>query len=156
MKRPIAATLALALICIPSMVLAAPAQAPAETVGVLLLRLQEESAGPLIQHCAASVPSLKRSLEAEYSQFRKKFRKATAPLRAGIGTNDELSRPAPREVIKQFEGMDAEMLLQIQKLDPHSYCPMLKANLARATLESIRKNMESAFAQYSAVARQNR
>ncbi len=151
-----ARTLVLSLVIIPSLVMTAPAKPPAESVGVLLLRLQEESAAPLVQHCAAQVPSLKRPLEAEYAQFRKRFRKATAPLRAGIGTNDELSRTATPELIMQFKGMDADMLLQIQKRDPRSYCPLLKENLANATADSMRRNMESAFAQYTAVARQGR
>ncbi|MEO6186433.1 MAG: hypothetical protein ABIP83_09055 [Steroidobacteraceae bacterium] len=150
----IARKVLLMLVAIAPVALSAAATPPAETVGALLLRLQEESAAPLVQHCVARVPSLKRSLETEYAQFRKRFRKATAPLRAGIGTNGELSRTASRALVRQFEGMDEEMLLQIQKLDPRSYCPTLQENLANATAESMRRNMESAFAQYTAVARQ--
>jgi len=144
------------MLAISSLALAAPAEAPAETVGILLLRLQEESAAPLIQHCVDRIPDLKRPLNTEYQRFRKKFRQATAPLRARISANDELSRPAPRSLVKEFETMDVEMLAQVQTLDPGSYCPRLRQNLASATVESIRKNMESAYAQYAAVARQRR
>jgi hypothetical protein len=147
---------AVTLVFVPSLALTAPADARAETIGALLLRLQQDSAVPLIQHCVTKIPRLKPSLDAEYLGFRKRFQKATAPLRASIATNDELSRPATRELIKQFEGMDAETLAQIQTLDPQTYCPRLKQNLSSATVETIRKNMESAFAQYTAMARQSR
>lgn len=147
---------ALALVVMVPVSLAAPVAVPAETVGVLLLRLQEDSAAPLIQHCIAKVPSLKRPLETEYLQFKKRFRKATAPLREKISANPELAKQAPRELVRQFEGMDAETLVQIQKLDPQTYCPKLKQNLSSATVESIRRNMESAFAQYTAAARHSR
>lgn len=136
--------------------LPAQAAAPAETVGALLLRLQEESAAPLVQHCAARIPKLKRPLEEEYQRFKTRFRKATAPLREQMKANEVLSRPAPREVIKQFEEMDAQSLAQFKGGDPQSSCNKLKANLANASAESIQKNMQSAFAQYTAAMRQGR
>ena len=144
------------MVVVPTLALTAAAKPPVENIGSLLLRLQEGSAAPLVQHCVARVPALKGPLETEYSRFRKKFQKATAPLRTRIGANAELSKPAPRELVQQFEAMDVEMLAEIRKLEPQNYCPRLRSNLAGATIESIRKNMESAFAQYTAVARQNR
>ena len=129
---------------------------PAETVGSLLLRLQEQSAAPFIQHCNAKVPELRRPLEAEYSRFRKKFQKATASLRTDLKKSAELSKPAPRELIAQFEQMNKEALAQSQALDPRSFCTTLKNNLSQATEKSIQDNMRSAFAQYTALARQNR
>lgn len=152
----IARIVALAMVTIPPLALAAAAEVRAETVGLLLLRLQENSAAPLIQHCVRKVPDLKLPLNTEYQRFRKKFSRATAPLRARISTNDELARPAPRALVQEFEAMDVEMLAQVQALDPNTYCPRLKENLANATVESIRKNMESAYAQYTVVARQRR
>ena len=136
--------------------LALPAQAPAETVGLLLLRLQEQSAAPLVQHCVAEVPELKRPLEVEYSQFTKRFRKAAVPLRARIKANKELSKPASPELIRQFKMMDPEFLTQFRSTDPHVACARLKENLSKATEQSIQRNMESAFAQYTALARQSR
>jgi len=148
--------LALALVAVSLAALPARAEAPAETVGALLLRLQEESAAPFVQYCGTKAPNLKRSLEAEYSQFRKRFRKATAPLRAGIKTNQELSKPASRELIRQFEEMGAQSFTQTQQLDPRTFCRTLKDNLSHATQESIQENMRSAFAEYTVAARQNR
>ena len=146
---------ALAIVCgtLPAL---APVQAaaPPETVGAMLLRLQEESAAPLVQHCVARIPSLKRPLQDEYQKFRTRFRKATAPLRERIKASEVLSRPAPREVIKQFEEMDAQSLTQFKGGDPLSSCEKLKRNLASASAESIQKNMQSAFAQYTAAMRQ--
>jgi hypothetical protein len=143
---------------VAALTLASPvlAATPAETVGALLLRLQEQSAAPYIQHCTAKVPELRRPLETEYSRFRKKFQKATASLRAGLGKNAELSKPASRELIAQFEQMNKESLAQSRALDPHSFCTQLKDNLSNATEKSIRESMQSAFAQYTALARQSR
>jgi len=149
-------TVLLALAMLSITALPTQAAAPAETVGTLLLRLQEESAAPFIQHCATKAPDLKRSLEMEYAQFKKRFRKATAPLRAGIKTNPELSRPASRELIKQFGEMDAEALAQAQQRDPRAFCLKLKNDLSHATPESIHKNMQSAFAEYTVAARLSR
>jgi hypothetical protein len=150
------AVLALALAAISVLALPAQAATPAETVGALLLRLQEESAAPFIQHCGAKVPDLKRPLETEYSQFKKRFRKATASLRAGISTNPELSKPASRELIRQFEEMGAQSLAQARQLEARTFCLRLKDNLSHATQESIQKNMQSAFAEYTAAARQGK
>jgi hypothetical protein len=144
--------LVIVLVGISSSAFSAQAAVP-ETVGSLLLRLQEESAAPFIRHCSTKIPELKRPLEAEYSKFRKKFRKATAPLRAKIGKNSELSKPAPRELIAEFDQMGAQSLAQAQVLDPRTFCMKLKDNLSGATEESIQKNMQSAFAQYTAAAR---
>ncbi|MEO8308689.1 MAG: hypothetical protein ABI616_11695 [Pseudomonadota bacterium] len=154
--RPVANVVVPLLATLQSLALTAPAEVPAETVGVFLLRVQEESAAPMIQHCAARIPEQKKPLETEYAKFKKRFRKATAPLRAKIGRNSELSITASRELIQQFEGMDRESLVRIRKLDPHVFCPQLKANLSDATAESIRKNMENTFARYTAAARRSR
>jgi hypothetical protein len=145
----------LALLAAPPLALTA-SSAPSETIGLLLLRQQEDSAAPLIEHCVASVPALKRPLEAGYQQFRKRFRKATAPLRAGIGTNTELSKFAPPELIRDFAAMNAESLAQARQLEPRTYCSRLRDNLVNATGESMRRNMGSAFAQFTALARQGR
>ncbi len=146
------------VVLVAALTLATPGlpAAPAETVGALLLRLQEQSAAPFIQHCNAKVPELRRALESEYSRFSKKFQKATASLRSGIKANAELSKPAPRELIAQFEQMNKESLAQSQALDPRSFCTTLKSNLSQATEKSIQENMQSAFAQYTALARQSR
>lgn len=143
---------------VATLTLATPglAAAPAETVGALLLRQQEQSAAPFIQHCNATVPELRRPLETEYSRFRKKFQKATASLRADIKKNAELSKPAPRELLAQFEQMNRESLTQSQALEPRSFCTTLKDNLSKATEKAIQDNMRSAFAQYTALARQSR
>lgn len=131
-------------------------EAAAETVGALLLRLQEQSAAPFIQYCGAKAPELKRSLETEYSRFKKKFQMATAPLRTQIGANPELAKPASRDLIRQFEEMNAQSFTQTQSLDPRSFCLSLKNNLSNATADSIQKNMRSAFAEFTAAARQGR
>jgi hypothetical protein len=136
--------------------LPARAAAPTETVGALLLRVQEESAAPFIGYCGTKVPDLKRSLQSEYSRFTKRFRKATGPLRAQIGTSAELSRPATPELIKQFEGMASQSFAQAQQMEPRAFCSGLKDNMSQATPESMLKNMQSAFAQYAAAARQGR
>jgi hypothetical protein len=125
-------------------------------VGGLLLRLQEESAAPLVQHCVARIPKLKRPLEDEYQRFKTRFRKATSPLRERIKENEVLSKPAPREIVRQFEEMDAQSLAQFKQGDPQSSCNKLKANLANASAESIQRNMQGAFAQYTAAMRQGR
>jgi len=148
---------AVAIVHVAMAVLALPAQAAApETVGALLLRLQEESAAPMVQHCGARLPNVKRPLEEEYQRFRNRFRKATMPLREQIKANDVLSKPAPREVIGQFEEMDAQSLAQFKTADAQSACRRLKENLANASAESIKRNMQSAFAQYIAAMRQGR
>jgi hypothetical protein len=127
-------------------------QAPStgETVAAFLLRVQEESAAPLVRHCAEKVPNLKRPLQGEYARFRKRFRKATASLRTGIGSTAELSKPASQDLIRQFEVMGAQDVARTATLDPLVFCSSLRENLSRATRESIQKNMESAFAQYKA------
>jgi uncharacterized membrane protein YgcG len=145
-----------ALVAISLLGLPAQAAAPAETVGALLLRLQEQSAAPFVQHCGTQVPDLKRPLETEYSRFKNRFRKATASLRAGIGTNPQLTKPASRELVKQFEEMGAQSLAQARQLEARTFCLRLKDNLSHATQESIQKNMQSAFAEYTAAARQGR
>jgi hypothetical protein len=150
-KRAAIALLAVSTLPVPGL-----SATPPETVGALLLRQQEQSAAPFIQHCNAEVPELRRLLESEYSRFRKKFQKATASLRTGIKANAELSKPAPHELIAQFEQMNRESLSQSRALDPRSFCSTLKSNLSQATEKSIRENMQSAFAQYTALARQSR
>jgi hypothetical protein len=145
-----ATTLTLALVAISSLALPARAEAPVETVGLFLLRLQEESAAPFVQHCGATVPELKQSLEAEYLRFRKRYRKATAPLRAQLGSNEELSKPASRELIQQFEEMGAQSLAQARKLDARPFCLTLKDNLSNATEKTIEKNMQNTLAHYTA------
>jgi hypothetical protein len=132
----------------------ASAGAPDETVAEFLLRLQEQSAAPLVKHCSAKVPSLKRPLEVEYKRFKTRFRKATAPLRKRIQTGDELAKPASRALISEFETMGAQDLAEVTGMDPLVFCPTLRENLSNATSEAIRRNMESAFAQYRAAARQ--
>jgi hypothetical protein len=139
-----------------SLAVTAQSGAPTENVGALLLRLQEESASPLVQHCAVKVPDLKRPLEAEYLRFRKKFRKATAHLREGIPKDEELARPASSILVAELESMGAQDLARIRGLDPLVFCPTLRKNLSAATTESMQRNMESAFAQYRAAARQGK
>jgi hypothetical protein len=148
--------LAIALAVGLTLMSSAQAAAPVETVGAMLMRMQEESAAPFITYCGGRVPDLKRSLEKEYARYRKKFGKATAPLRDQIRTREELSRPAPPALIKQFEDMGAQSFAQAQTLDPRAFCTGLKDNLADADVESIRKNMQSALSEYSAAVRQGR
>ena len=133
--------------------LTSQAASSVETVGALLLRVQEESAAPLVRHCVERLPDMKRPLEGEYARFRKRFRKATASLRAGIGSAPELSKPATPDLIREFEAMGAQDVAQTAALDPLAFCSSLKENLSKATRESMQKSMESAFAQYKAVAR---
>jgi hypothetical protein len=133
-----------------------PAAPPAETVGALLLRLQEESAAPFVDYCVAKVPALKRPLEREYARFKKRFRKATSPLRSGAGAQDELGKPATPEIRAQFEAMRSEDMAQAIARDPFVFCTTLKANLSSATAESMERNMESAYSQYRAAVRQGR
>lgn len=128
-----------------------PATSRVETVGSLLLRVQEESAVPHIRHCAEKVPSTKRPLEREYGRFRKRFRKATALLRTGIDSNAVLSRPASQNLVRQFELMGSRDVARTAGLDPLVFCPSLRENLSKATPESIQRNMESAFAQYKVI-----
>jgi hypothetical protein len=135
-------------------VMTSQASSPMESVGALLLRVQEESAAPLVRHCAEKVPSLERILEKDYARFRKRFRKATESLRTRIGSSAELSKPASQILVSQFELMGAQDFTRTAALDPLVFCPSLGANLSRATAESIQKNMESAFAQYKAAVRQ--
>jgi hypothetical protein len=132
----------------------AQAGASTETVGALLLRLQEQSAAPFVQYCGAKLPEFRRALETEYVQFKKRFKKATAPLRARAITDKELSKAASRDLIRQFEEMDAQSFAQIQKLEARSFCTQLRDNLAHATADSIQTNMQSAFAQYKAAVQQ--
>jgi hypothetical protein len=151
-----ATNFALTLVAISTLALPARAKAPAESVGLFLLRAQEESAAPLVQHCGAMVPELKQSLEAEYLQFKKRYRKATAPLRAQIEADEELSKPASRELTEQFEKMGAESLAQNRKLDARSFCLTLKDNLSNATEKTIQKNMQSTLSNYTAAVRHSR
>jgi hypothetical protein len=151
-----ATTFALALLAISSMALPARAAAPVESVGLFLLRVQEESAVPFVQHCGAKVPELKQSLEAEYLRFKKRYRKATAPLRTQLGTNEELSKPASRELIGQFEEMGAQSLAQARELDPRPLCLSLRDNLSNATEKTIQQNMQNTLAHYTAAVRHSR
>jgi hypothetical protein len=151
-----ASTLALTILAISALTLPARAEAPVESVGLFLLRVQEESAAPFVQHCGAKVPELKQSLEAEYLRFKKRYRKATAPLRAQLGTNEELSRPASRELIEQFEEMGAQSLAQVRELDARPFCLTLKDNLSNATEKTIQQNMQSTLAHYTAAVRHSR
>jgi hypothetical protein len=124
------------------------------TVGSLLLRVQEESAAPFVRHCAEKVPSLKRPLQGEYARFKKRFKKVAASLRTEIIASTDLSKPASPELVRQFEVMGAQDFVRAAALDPLVFCSSLRENLSGATPESIRKNMESAFAQYKASVRQ--
>jgi hypothetical protein len=151
-----ATTVALTLVAISSLALPARAEAPVESVGLYLLRVQEESAAPLVQHCGAKVPELKKSLEAEYLRFKKRYRKATAPLRAQLGTNAELSKPVSREMIEQFEAMGAQSFAQVRALDARPFCLTLKDNLSNATEKTIQQNMQSTLAHYTAAVRHSR
>ena len=135
---------------------AAQAAAPVETVGAMLMRMQEESAAPFITYCGSKVPNLKRSLEKEYARYRKKFGKAMVPLRQQIQTRAEFARPATPALLKQFEDMAAQSFAQAQTLDPRAFCTGLKDNLADAEVETIRNNMLSALSEYSAAVRQGR
>jgi hypothetical protein len=144
----------LALATVSPMTRSAQSQTTGETVGALLLRLQEQSAAPFVQYCGSKVPELKAALETEYLQFKKRFRKATATLRARAATDNELSKTAPRDVVMQFEEMDAQSFAQVQTLEPRAFCTKLKGNLSNATTDSIRTNMQSAFAQYKAAVHQ--
>jgi hypothetical protein len=148
--------IALSLAMISSLAPAAQPAAHAETVGALLLRLQEQSAAPFVHYCGSKAPELQRPLETAYLQFKKRFRKATAPLRTQAATDSELSKAASSELIRQFEEMDAQSFAQTRDLEPRSFCAQLKNNLAGATAESIQTNMRSAFAQYKAAVRQGR
>jgi hypothetical protein len=144
------------LILTASLLWATQTLAAAETVGALLLRLQEESAAPFIPYCSAKAPDLKRPLETEYARFKKKFQKATAPLRTRIGANPELAKPASRDLIRQFEQMNAQSFTQAQSLEPRSFCLGLKNNLSNASEDSIQRNMQSAFAEFTAAIRQGK
>jgi len=151
-----ATTFALTLVAISSLALPARAKTPVESVGLFLLRAQEESAAPLVQHCGAMVPELKQSLEAEYLRFKKRYRKATAPLRSQIEADEELSKPASRELTEQFEEMGAQSLAQNRKLDARPFCLTLKDNLSNATEKTIQKNMQSTLSNYTAAVRHSR
>jgi hypothetical protein len=150
-----ATTFALTLVAISPLALPARAEAP-ESVGLFLLRVQEESAAPFVQHCGATVPELKKSLEAEYLRFKKRYHKATAPLHAQIGTDEELSKPASRELIEQFKEMGAQSLAQTRKLDARPFCLTLKDNLSNATEKTIQQNMQNTLAHYKAAVRHSR
>jgi hypothetical protein len=151
-----ASTFALTILAISSLALPVRAAAPVESVGLFLLRVQEESAAPFVQHCGAKVPELKQALEAEYLRFKKRYRKATAPLRTQIGTNEELSKPASRELIEQFEQMGAQSLAQARELEARPFCLTLEDNLSNATEKSIQQNMQSTLAHYTAAVRHSR
>jgi len=127
-----------------------------ESVGSLLLRTQEESAAPFVQYCGSKLPKIRRTLESEYARFRKKFRKATTPLKARIESDEVLSRPATPGLKAQFEALRAEDQARVAGLDPREFCSRLSQDLANATEESIRRNMLSAFSQYRAAVRQGR
>jgi hypothetical protein len=146
----------LALVVLFVLTLPVQAAAPAETVGALLLRVQEESAAPLVRYCGATVPGQKKSLETEYSRFKRRFRNATAPLTAQFKVKPEFAGPAPRDLIGQFEQMGAQSLAQFRTMDALEACVSLKTNLVNATEASIQKSMQSALAQYSAAVRQGR
>ena len=124
-----------------------------ETVGSLLLRTQEESAAPHVEYCGRELPKLRRSLDAEYASFRKKFRKATMPLRARLESDEVLSQSATPRLRAQFEALRAEDQARVSGLDPQVFCLKLKQDLADATPESIQRNMQSAFSQYRAAVR---
>ena len=151
-----ASTFALTILAISSSALPARAAAPVESVGLFLLRVQEESAAPFVQHCGAKVPELKQSLEAEYVRFKKRYRKATVPLRTQLGADEELSKPASRELIEQFKEMGAQSLAQARVLDARPFCLSLKDNLSNATEKTIQQNMKNTLAHYTAAVRHSR
>jgi hypothetical protein len=155
LDRPLLPEASLALV-LSVLTLSLQAAAPAESVGALLLRVQEESAAPLVRYCGAAVPGQKNSLEAEYSRFRKRFRNATAPLAAQFKAKPELAGPASRDLKVQFDQMGAQSLAQFRTMDAREACSGLKSNLAKATEASIQKSMQSALAQFSAAVRQGR
>jgi glycine/D-amino acid oxidase-like deaminating enzyme len=148
--------LVLALAAGLTMTPALQAATPVESVGAMLMRMQEESAAPFITYCGGKVPNLRRSLEKEYVRYRKKFTQAMAPLRQQIQVREEFARPAPPALLKQFEDMGAQSFAQAQTLDPRAFCKGLKDNLADADVETIRRNMQSALSEYSAAVRQGR
>ena len=135
---------------------AVQAAAPVESVGAMLMRMQEESAAPFITYCGSKAPNLKRSLEKEYARYRKRFSKAMEPLRQQIQTRAEFAQPATPALLKQFEDMAAQSFAQAQTHDPRAFCTGLKKNLADAEVETIRNNMLSALSEYSAAVRQGR
>ena len=149
-------TLALTILAISSLALPAQAAAPVESVGLFLLRVQEQSAAPFVQYCGAQVPELKQPLEAEYQRFKKRYQKATAPLRAQLGKTEELSKPASRELIEQFDEMGAQSLAQAKVLNARTFCLTLKDNLSNATEKTIQQNMQNTLAHYTAAVRHSR
>jgi hypothetical protein len=123
--------------------------APAETARSFLMRIQEDAAAPIIKHCADSVPELKTFLEAEYAVFRDRFRVASAEvLEAGVDSA-ELSKPVAPEVVAQFTQVQEQMLAQVRKLDPRTFCTQLRTNLANQTVDSIRIALQTALTQYT-------
>jgi hypothetical protein len=123
--------------------------AAAETARSFLMRLQEDAAAPIIRHCSASVPELKTFLEAEYAVFRDKFRVASAEvLDAGVDSA-ELARPVAPEVMAEFLKVQEQMLAQVRKLDPRTFCTQLRTNLANQTVDSIRIALQATLTQYT-------
>jgi restriction endonuclease Mrr len=123
--------------------------AAAEPARSFLMRIQEDAAAPIIKHCAENVPELKTFLEAEYAAFRDKFRVANAAvLEAGVDSA-ELAKPVTPEAVAEFQKVQEQMLAQVKKLDPKTFCAQLRTNLANQTVDSIRIALQAALTQYT-------
>jgi hypothetical protein len=131
----------------PSATAAEPA-AP-ESARSFLMHIQEDSAAPIIKHCAESVPELKTFLEAEYATFRDRFRVASSEvLEAGVDSA-ELSKPVTPELKAEMARGQEQMLAQVKKLDARTFCTQLRANLANQTVDSIRIALQAALTNYT-------
>ena len=148
--KPICKMLALAIAfaaCVQT--LAAAESAAPESARTFLLRMQEEATAPIIEHCNASVPEQKTFLDAEYAIFKSRFRAASAGLLEHGVDSAELSKPVDPELAANLTTVQAQMLAQVKKLDPRTYCTQLRTNLANQTVDTIRTALETAFRQYT-------
>lgn len=155
MKRTLAIGTMLALMASPLAWVAPAATASTESVGELLIRNQLQSAVPLMAYCALQVPALKAPTAVEYQRFKDKFKKASTGFAKQIAASPELAKPATPELKNTLQGVDAQMLAEIQRLDSKTYCAQLKANLAGATAASIRTNLQAALARFAAMSSHN-
>lgn len=122
------------------------------TVSEYLERLQTAGPRAVVTYCGREVPSLQSQLEHEYQEYVQKMSAATAPLRKRL--SKEMSAPA-LVALRTFDEVGTNMLGAVQKYPPENYCPWLIENPKKASVESIRVNVEAAYARYEALGTQS-
>jgi hypothetical protein len=101
--------------------------------------------GTAVEYCAVAAPALRSPLEAEARKFTGKLRAEVAPFLKELMADSAGSPGISRE---QRQALKQQMLAELGKVDPDSYCKGLLAKLQTVDAGALAAAARSQYLQY--------